>query len=464
MSGDDWHTAFPGILAGLETENARVDAPGIREGVTMYAVRSFDGDALVFSVPVLVRRQLMDEIPLDPRGSDGAVGLIIERIKQQALSRTGLFPLAGKGTKFPARYDATIEPCTIVHSDDAIGTHLWRPDNRNFCDADGIHLLLRGAIPHPAQCTVMEKHRIADTLAGLLDASGNITGSLPVTLLENAWRNSLDQKLLREQLADLGLVAFAGDGSHLARQFTHHRCFFRIAGRKEGVNIPFACPAELGPFEAELPSTGRTVTGLGIRAKEVFAVAGSNAQGKTTFLEGIIAGMDDHAAGDGRELVVTRRGLRIAEACTSSLGGADISMFFAALPPGIDGTVKAAYGIGSGSMVMAQQVQEAVDTHAPLLIIDEDRAAPNLLARSCLQKEEITPLAEILATDRDRMKDTALVFAACAMDTLIAQADRIMVFDRHAATGIDRVVFRNMVARMLRTMADRMAGGPGQSG
>jgi len=32
----------------------------------------------------------------------------------------------------------------------------------------------------------------------------------------------------------------------------------------------------------------------------VFAVAGSNAQGKITFLEGIIAGMDDHAAGDGR--------------------------------------------------------------------------------------------------------------------------------------------------------------------
>jgi len=53
------------------------------------------------------------------------------------------------------------------------------------------------------------------------------------------------------------------------------------------------------------------------------------------------------------------------------------------------------------------------------LIIDEDRAVSNLLVRSCLQTEEITPLAEILAHDCGRMGDTTLVFAACAMDTMI---------------------------------------------
>ena len=222
------------------------------------------------------------------------------------------------------------------------------------------------------------------------------------------------------------------------------------AGPKEGVSVPFACPQELMPVEMGLPASNRTVTGLGIKRREVFAVAGSNAQGKTTFLEGIIAGMDDHAAGDGRELVVTVNGLCTAEAVNCELAGADVSMFFSALPPGMDGTARAACCMGSGSMTMACQVQGAVVRGAPLLIIDEDRAAPNLLVRSCLQTGEVTPLSEILAHDRGKIGDTALVFAACALDALVAQADRIMVLDRHMASAIDREVFRHRVRRRLR--------------
>jgi len=176
-----------------------------------------------------------------------------------------------------------------------------------------------------------------------------------------------------------------------------------LPGPREDVNIPFTCPGELEPVEVELPASNRTVTGLGIRKSEVFAVAGSNAQGKTTFLDGILAGMDNHAAGDGREQVVTVHGLHTAEATTSLMTGADISMFFSALPPGINGTPRAASGMGSGSMNMASQVQRAIERGAPLLIIDEDRAAPNLLVRSCLQTGEITPLSEILARDRGKM-------------------------------------------------------------
>jgi predicted ABC-class ATPase len=200
--------------------------------------------------------------------------------------------------------------------------------------------------------------------------------------------------------------------------------------------------------------SNQSVTGLGIRQREVLAIAGSNAQGKTTFLEGVLAGRDDHTPHDGRELVVTVRGSCVAESTSMGLAGADISMFFHALPPGVSGTVKGAFGTGSGSMTMAHQVQTAIARHAPLLIIDEDRAAPNLLVKSCLQKEEITPLSEILAYQREKMGDTALVFAACAMDTLIAQADRIMVLDRHKASAIDTEEFRRMLAASLRKAAD----------
>ena len=166
--------------------------------------------------------------------------------------------------------------------------------------------------------------------------------------------------------------------------------------------------------------------------------------------------MDDHAPHDGRELVVTVRGARTAESTNMGLAGADISMFFAALPPGVNGTVRGAFGAGSGSMTMAHQIQTAITRKSPLLVIGEDRAAPNLLVKSCLQKEEITPLSEILGRQREKMGDTALVFAACAMDTLIAQADRIMVFDRYMASAIEPAEFRHRVAALLRKTAGEM--------
>jgi predicted ABC-class ATPase len=76
----------------------------------------------------------------------------------------------------------------------------------------------------------------------------------------------------------------------------------------------------------------------------------------------------------------------------------------------------------------------------PLLLIDEDRAASYLLVWSSLQTGDITPLAEILSRDRGKMGETALVVAACALDTLVALADRIMLLDHHVASARDRVL------------------------
>ncbi|MDD5144235.1 P-loop domain-containing protein, partial [Methanoregula sp.] len=417
--------------------------------ITAFLVRSFDGAALQFSVPVVVQRDLLSETALDPAGADGAAAILIERVKGQAEDMPALGPLYGKGIPGSQRYRDTIEPYTVIHSEEALASHLWKADTGNFCDRSGVHLLLRGAIPCPGG-----ERKVADALGGLADAIGMIVEKTPLAPIEASWLASLDQKLLRKGLHKQGLVSFVADGSKLARTLTHHRCFYRVAGPKTGVSVPFCCPVELGPVEPELPASGGTVTGLGIRQREVLAIAGSNAQGKSTFLEGILAGMDDHAPHDGRELVVTARGACTAESTTMGLAGADISMFFSALPPGVSGTVRSVHGMGSGSMTMAWQVQSAIARHAPLLIIDEDHAAPNLLVKSCLQKEEITPLAEILAHEREKMGETALVFAACAMDTLIAQADRIMVLDRHEVSAIDTGEFRKMLAGSLRRTAD----------
>ena len=458
-------TALDDQLLSLTGDNRwAVDTARAVPGVTSYAVRSFDSDALRFSLPLLVHRRLTKEMPLDPRGAAGAVAFLIERIKQKVPTEPALGPLAGRGTKFPQRSASTIEPYTLTGSDAALATDLWHADARNFLDAEGLHLLLSGAVPYPADFSPGSLEAVRETAAALCDAVAAVAHSLPARVLEPAWELSLDQQLVRESLSGRGLVAFVGDGSKPARHCTQYRSYFRTAGPKAGVNIPFACPKELSPVEIELPASNRVVTGLGVKQREVLAVAGSNAQGKTTFLEGIVAGQDDHAAGDGRELCITVRGVRGAEANGCELAGADVSMFFSALPPGMEGTPKAAFGAGSGSMSMAAQVQDAVAREAPLLIIDEDRSAANLLTRSCLQGDEVTPLAEILSGERGKMGATALVFAACAADTLIAQADRIMVLNGHVAAAIDRGAFRARVAASLEKAARDILQGPDTGG
>jgi len=365
MVPEGGEAAFRSFLSSWSGDSAAIDTPNILPGTTSFIVRSFDGVALQFSFPLLVRRDLLSEIGLDPAGSDGAVCALIEQIKAGSYKIPGLGPLYGKGIPGSLRYHDTIEPYTIIHSDDAIGSHLWKADGRNFCDRAGVHLIVRGALPYPSGSSDGGNRRIFLQLADLAEAVGVVVQKAPLPPLRTTWLASLDQKLLRKDLRQRGLVSFVGDGSHLARTFSRNRPFFRVAGPKEGVNIPFCCPTELDPTELELPASNRTVTGLGIRKREVFAIAGSNAQGKTTFLEGIPAGIDDHAPHDGRELVVTARGTCVAESTNIGLAGADISMFFHALPPGVSGTVKGAFGMGSGSMTMARQVQTAITRHAP---------------------------------------------------------------------------------------------------
>ena len=159
---------------------------------------------------------------------------------------------------------------------------------------------------------------------------------------------SIDQKALRRALPGVGLVAFVADGTRPARRFTRFRCHHRIAGPKEGVHVPFRCPQELDPVEVELAGSGRVVTGLGIRRREVFAVAGSNAEGKSTLLHAVIAGRDDHAAGDGRELLVSDNGVAGLVRATD-LSGADVSLFFSRLPPGV-GRTRAPSARGAGRL------------------------------------------------------------------------------------------------------------------
>jgi len=457
MGGEGWMGATGRVVAEV---GAAIDLRHLREGINAYCVRSPDGASLQFAMPLLIPRLLPDGI--DHRGADGAVGVIIDEVKRAAAADTCLRPLGGFDTVSPARYAGGIEPVTLVRSDSAVGSELWKPDAENMFGPDGLHCTVRGAAPYPGPPEGKAIREIAETVAALADGIDEVMRRVSPVDLAAAATLSLDQKLLRARLPSMGLVCFIGDGTLPARSYTRFRQHYRVAGPKEGVHIPFVCPEEIGPIEVELPASGRRVTGLGIRQREVLAIAGSNAQGKTTLMNAIRAGEDDHAEGDGREPVVTVRGARVAETGGQYLSGADVSLFFRSLPPGMSGTPKAAFGQGSGSMTMAVQVAAAVREGAPLLLIDEDRAAANLLVRSTLQEEDVTPLSEILTERPEALRSTACVVAASSLDPLIARADRILVLRGHCAGAISVAAFRvayldylEQCARMTKRGIDR---------
>jgi len=454
-----WSSIFPSILSGAGTKDAGPEEKAMRQGVNTYLISSHDKTALQFSFPLLI--PALPDVVVDsrPEGRDGAVAAIIERIKADARRNSGLHPLAGIGTRHPMHYEVTIEPCTLIHAPQGVGGHLWRADHCNRFDEKGLHLEIHGALPHPGLPTTGTIRALHKVFSNLIQAITDETTRVPESVLAQWMACSLDQKLLRDRLSDLGLVAFIGDGTRPARENTEHRSYFRIAGRKSGVHIQFHCPEELTPEEIVLEGSNETITGLGIRENEAFAIIGSNAQGKSTLLQAILAGVDDHTPGDGREYVVTRPGAAFPQASGSGLADADVSLFFRSLPPGVDGTVTSAGGRGSGSLIMADQIQQALRKSAPLLFIDEDKAAANLLIPSCIKTEDVRPLSEILATDRPALNGSAFVFAASSMDLLIAEADRILLLVDHKAGSISREQYRENLIGYLSTVCDLLRTG-----
>ncbi|TAJ43552.1 P-loop domain-containing protein [Methanofollis fontis] len=453
MAADGWMEAAVRVAGD---SGVQIDRRRLRPGVNCYAVRSADGDALQFCFPLHLPFPLPEDI--DPRGADGAAWAVIEAVKRAAPGDPRLRPLGGLDTLHPGRYGAGIEPVTVMHLRSAAGADLWKADTDNYIGTDGLHCTVRGAVPWPGTPDNAAIRRLAEQVTDIAGGIADAGFRVPERRLRSAVTHLLDQTMLRERLHKLGLVAFIGDGTRPARAYTRFRQHSRIAGPKDGVHIPFTCPDALNPICLELPASGRMVSGLSIRRGEALAVAGSNAAGKTTLLQAILAGEDDHAPGDGRELLVTVPGARTAEAGGQHLHGADVSMFFSSLPPGMTGTPTSAFGQGSGSMTMAMQVGRAVREEAPLLLIDEDRAAANLLVHSTLQEEDVTPLSEILSGQRHILGNTTLVLAASSLDPLIAQSDRILVLRGHRADAISPALFRGMyrdhLNRCLRLIGD----------
>ena len=184
--------------------------------------------------------------------------------------------------------------------------------------------------------------------------------------LEALRRTVAIQHALRAALPEHGLTAFIGVGSRLARASDdsaadHCR--------------PLRVPRNLS-IRIDLGSLG-VFTGLGIR-RGVTAVAGAAYHGKSTLLQALAAGRDDHRPGDGRELTVCDPTVLAVQAEDGRpIKAQDLSPFFAHLPSGNPRCFTS--DRASGATSMAASVLQGIAAGCTLLIIDEDSAAGNFL-------------------------------------------------------------------------------------
>ncbi|AXI24861.1 hypothetical protein CFE53_01255 [Methanofervidicoccus sp. A16] len=423
------------VIKNIKTPNLnRTVLTSSNKNKLFYTSAQGDGKVKVV-LPFVFRRE--DLINLNPKGLEGSTARIIECIKEEM--RRGKFPpLSGN---LGRRYRELYEPLTVVNCDMNIGSNLWRADRYNYIEGDRIHLLLRMVFSERDPRSIGRKiDELSQELEEYID-------KIPYSLLERENINIVNQKDLRDRLDDLGLVVFIGDYSKPARSYTPVRRHFRIAGPKEGVNVPFITPKELNPVEVELYD-GRVITGLGIKKREVFVITGRNAQGKTTLLEGIESGQDDHLLGDGREYIITTKNLTKVTGGSMDMQGCDISLFFEKLPKGLKGTPERVVGRASTSMTMAYRIQRAMTNGVDLILIDEDNSAVNLLVSGLLSKwfEGVKSLSEIMMREREKLT-SAFIITTSSLDLLTALADRAIYLEDHEAKYLDLDYFREELSK-----------------
>lgn len=258
-----------------------------------------------------------------------------------------------------------------------------------------------------------------------------------------------DYCALQAELAERGWVAFVANGSVLARRSG-------ISQRPLDGALPFASPDTLRAT-VTLPHAGE-VAGMAIEPG-VTVIAGGGYHGKSTLLGALQRGVYAHIPGDGRELVATTSdAMKVRAADGRAVTSVDVSAFISHLPGGAD-TSRFSTDNASGSTSQAASIMEAVELGCPLLLIDEDTSATNLLIRDtrmralvAADKEPITPLVDrVRALFTERGTSTILVMGGSG--DYLDVADRVLMLDSYRCVDATARA-REVVASMPRERGD----------
>ncbi len=293
--------------------------------------------------------------------------------------------------------------------------------------------------------------------------------ALDAQALRHHLETAEDADAIRDQLRDLGLVAFIANGSCLPRRSgVDQRPLVTSATE---ASIPFQSPPSL-QVEVHCPNGG-TIAGMGI-PQGITLIVGGGYHGKSTLLEAIARGVYNHIPGDGREQVLTdAAAVKVRAEDGRSVVGVDISPFINHLPQGRS-TTQFSTPNASGSTSQAASIIEAVEAGATVLLVDEDTAATNFMIRDrrmqaliAKAQEPITPFIDkirplykdhgvstILAMggsgDYFDVADTVIAFQEFRPQDVTAQAQQIAQTYRTDRLPEGGTHFGNMTPRQLR--------------
>lgn len=242
---------------------------------------------------------------------------------------------------------------------------------------------------------------------------------------ESAIKLSKMQTEIREWLKHSDYCAFLANGSILPRE---GGCDLPMQGALPFVSTP----------EDEIEVCG--VQGMGIK-RGVTVITGGGYSGKSTLLEAILAGVYDHARGDGRELCITdATAMGISAEDGRSVKNVNISPFIKWIPG--NNTMHFSTMRASGSTSQAANIMEAVKLGCKLLLVDEDRSATNFmirdqLMRKLVKKEPITPFTERVRELYHR-KGVSSILVIGGSGEYLSVADRVYLMEDyqiHDVTG-----------------------------
>lgn len=194
--------------------------------------------------------------------------------------------------------------------------------------------------------------------------------------------------------------------------------------------VPFKSPETLLQT-VTLPHAGE-VEGMAI-PPGITVIVGGGYHGKSTLLSALERGVYPHVPGDGRELVAALPdAMKIRAADGRPVTKVDVSPFINHLPTGADTRVFSTQN-ASGSTSQAASIIEALGMRSPLLLIDEDTSATNLMIRDDRMRKLVSPESEPITPLVDRIQalagggsGTSLVLVMGGSGAYLDVADRVL--------------------------------------
>lgn len=220
------------------------------------------------------------------------------------------------------------------------------------------------------------------------------------------------QEAIRAWLRENGCCAFVANGSILPREKGSEN---PLRGAVPFVSVP--------EDEAEVEG----IRGMVFR-KGVTVITGGGYSGKSTLLDALSAGIYNHIAGDGRELVITdASAMKISAEDGRSIRHVNLAPFIKWIPGGNPADFSTDHA--SGSTSQAANIMEAVGWGSKLLMIDEDKSATNFMIQDCVMKalierEPITPFVDRVQ-ELARQKQVSTILVIGGSSEYLQTADRI---------------------------------------